>query len=249
MEFKNMNDTVALPQLILCIPGPWRDRTQFLQRLIEGSKGEYVSAGVLLMHIATKNVFEVEFHPRDEKVQSAFHSAGPHWRDSAEMARIDSHQSVVYLLGHGGSDKNIQALMLAAQALLDAGGLGVKIETTGLAHSPDAWRRMCSDFALFSPYHAFVIVVTDRDEIYSCGMHSFGMHDVQVVDEDSASARQAAQTFSWYLYAERPTINAGQTFSCDEQSPRYRIFSSEGVDYGPDSLFSNPYGTWQLRRV
>lgn len=245
-----MNDRVALPQLILCIPGPWIDRCQFLQGLTEDTHGRYLVVGDLFKHAGTKSVFDIEFHPRDENMQAAFSSAGPHWRDSPDMARIDAHRSVVYLLGHGGSDDNIRALMLAVQALLDAGGLGVKVESTGLAHSPDAWRSLCADpDALSGVYHAFVVVVSGRREAYSCGMHSFAMHDVQVLGEDRASALQVAQAFCWYLFCECPAIAGGQTFSCDEQSPVYRISSSQGVDYGPDSLFNNPYGTWQLRSL
>lgn len=244
-----MSDTTPLSQLVLCIPGPWQDRSELLQRIIEGTKGEYLCAGRLLMHVATRNVFELEHEAADGRMAEAFAAAGPHWRDSAEMAHIGAHRSVVYLLGHGGSQQNVEALMLAAQALLDAGGLGVKVESSGLAHSPQAWRRMCAEFALFSPYKAFVVVVGGRSEAYSCGMHTFGMHDVQVADDDGDEAVQVARTFSWYLYTEHPTIEDGQTFACERDAPVYLVSAGEGVDYGPDSLFTNPYGTWQLRRL
>jgi hypothetical protein len=139
--------------------------------------------------------------------------------------------------------------MLAARGLLDAGGLGVKVESSGLAHAPAAWRQMCSEFHLFSPYHAFVVVVTGQSEAYSCGMHTFGLRDAHVTGERSSDPLQVARTFSWYLFTERPEMKEGQTFSCDAQSPVYRIRSSGGPDYDPDSLFINPYGTWQLLRA
>ncbi|VXB61392.1 hypothetical protein [Massilia sp. 9I] len=244
-----MSDTKPLAQLVLCIPGPWSDRSELLQRIIAGSKGDYLFAGRLLMHVQTKHVFELEHEAADERMAQAFAAAGPHWRDAPEMAAIGSHRSVVYLLGHGGSDQNVQALMLAAQALLVAGGLGVKVESSGLAHAPQAWRRMCAEFALFSPYNAFVAVVGGRREAYSCSMHTFGMHDVQVFEEDSAEAVEVARTFSWYLYTEHPIIKEGQTFACAPDAPVYVVSAGKGVDYGPDSLFANPYGTWQLRRL
>jgi hypothetical protein len=244
-----MNDTAALPQLVLCIPGSWENRAQILERVIKSSGGQYLFAGGVLMHVPTKDMFELEFQARDERMAGAFAAAGPHWFGSPEMNRIDSHQSVAYLLGYGGSDKNVEALMLAARALLDAGGFGVKIENSGLAHSPADWRDMCTGFAVFSPYRAFVIVVTGGGEAYSCGMHAFGMLDVQVIDEDKENALRTARSFSWYLFTERPTVKDGQTFSCDAQSPWYRISTGKGVEYAPDSLFINPYGTWQLQRL
>lgn len=244
-----MSDTKPLAQLVLCVPGPWSDRSELLQRIIEGTKGEYLFAGRLLMHVPTKHVFDLEHEAADERMAQAFAAAGPHWRESAEMAAIGTHRGVVYLLGHGGSDQNVQALMLAAQALLDAGGLGVKVESSGLAHSPTDWRRMCAELHLFSPYKAFVVIAGGRHEAYSCGMHTFGMHDVQVFEDDGAEAVHVARTFSWYVYTERPEIRDGQSFACEQGAPGYRVSNGEGVDYGADSLFSNPYGTWQLRRL
>lgn len=215
--------------------------------LIQQTDGQYLFAGRLLMHVATKKFFELDFEPRDERMLAAFNAAGPHWREAPEMPRIDTHRSVVYLLSQGGPGTDVEAFMRAAGALLDAGGLGIKVESSGVAHAPDAWREMCSGLALFSPYRAFVVVVTEPGETYSCGMHTFGMRDVRVLEQAGAGAAAVARAFSWYLFTEHPEVRAGQTFSCDAQSPAYSISSGEGIDYGPDSLFSNPYGTWQLR--
>lgn len=246
-EFILMTNIVPPPQLVLCIPGPWASRPELLAQLLERTAGQYIFAGTVLLHVATKDAFTLEFEARDERMQNAFMSAGPHWRHTPDMERIDDHRSVAYLLSDGGSVQNAGVLMLAAQALLDAGGLGVKVESSGLAHAPDAWRKMCAEIALFSPYRAFVVIVTDQGEGSSCGMHTFGMHDVRVIDDDAANASRVAQAFSWYLFSERPNIREGQTFSRDAQSPAYRISSGDGVDYEDDSLFINPYGTWELQ--
>ena len=236
-------------QLVLCVPGPWEDAQDFMRCIAAGTGGGYRVAAGLLTHAETGHVFEVQFEPRDERVRDAFDAAGRHWRGSPDMERIVDHRSVVYLLGHGGSDQNVHAFMLAAQALLDADGYGVKVESSGLAHPPDDWREMCAALHLFSPFRAFVLVVTDPGEASSCGMHTFGMYDVRVVDADEASALLAAQKFSWYLYTERPAIRPGQTFSCDAHAPVYRIHADAGIDYEYGSLFTNPFGTWRLERI
>ena len=244
-----MNMTVTPPQLVICVPGPWASRTEFSEQLIRQTDGDYLFVGRLLMHVPTKQMFELEFDSRDERMPAAFAAAGPHWRETPEMARIGTHQAVIYLVGHGGADVDIAPWMHAAQALLQAGGLGIRIESTGLAHAPQAWMTMCSQIYLFSPYRAFVLVVTGTGEASSCGMHTFGMHDVRVIDDDAASASRTAGTFSWYLYTERPDVREGQTFACDAASPGYRIARGPGADYPADSLFNNPYGTWELRRL
>jgi hypothetical protein len=244
-----MRHSVPPPQLVLCIPGPWADRQAFVAQLIERTGGEYLFAGRLLMHVAARHVFEMDFEPRDERMSAAFNAAGAHWRATPEMRQIATHSSVIYLVRQGGTSEEIAAFMRAAEALLDAGGLGVKVESSGLAHAPDAWREICAGLALFSAYRAFVVVVTNPGETCSCGMHTFGMRDVRVVEDDAAVATAVARAFSWYLFTERPEVHDGQTFACDAQAPVFRIASGDGVDYGPDSLFTNPYGAWHLQRL
>lgn len=39
-----MDETKALAQLVLCIPGPWEDRGALLERIIRGTKGDYLYA-------------------------------------------------------------------------------------------------------------------------------------------------------------------------------------------------------------
>jgi len=48
------------------------------------------------------------------------------------------------------------------------------------------------------------------------------------------------------MFTEKPTIRSGQTFSATDQEPRFRIKDDPGIDYGDNTLFVNPYGTWRL---
>ncbi len=182
---------------------------------------------------------------RDERMQSAFMSAGPHWINTTEMARIGDHQSVVYLIGPNGATKHLEAMILAARALLKAGGLGVKVETTGIAHSPYAWHKICDELYAFRAHRAFVLVVSGR-EVYSCGMHNLGMKDAIVDDADSDDAAELIRSFTWFMFTEKPTIRAGQTFAVAADAPCYRLIADPGVSYEEGSLFANPYGTWRL---
>ena len=240
-----MSESVSLPELVLCIPGPWADRSALVERIVRESEG-YIFAGRVLMNTRTRDTCELQHEARDERMMSAFLAAGPHWRDTPEMARIKDHASVVYLVGYGGSQKNVEALFLAARALLDAGGLGVKIESTGLAHSPAAWRSICDEFYLFSAHRACVLYLTGSDDVYSCGMHNLGMKDAIVENFNAAEAVELLRTFTWYMYTETPTIRSGQTFSVSATAPVYRVVADSGVEYEDGSLFANPYGFWRL---
>jgi hypothetical protein len=240
-----MGEGQAYPEAVICIPGEWKSRQELVER-VAGESGGYLFLGMLLMEMETRHTFELQFEDADPRMPSAFNAAGPHWRESEEMARIAGHSSVVYLIGHGGSRTNAESLMAAAAGLLKAGGLGVKIESTGLAHSPGAWQQLVDTRHLFSAYRAYVVCVTGDDDVHSCGMHNLGLRDAIVdasVDDD---ALELIRGFTHYVYAESPVIQDGQTFALSQDAPAYRIHEDEGVRYDEGSLFNNPYGSWRL---
>ncbi|MBN3727445.1 hypothetical protein [Burkholderia sp. Ac-20379] len=169
---------MASDRTVLCIPGSWETRADLIAALIHADTG-YLFAGGILMQMESQDAFRVHFESADERMASAFHAAGPHWRDSSEMAAIAQHKSVVYVVDEGGSRARIEALMAAGAALIDAGGLGVKVESSGVAHSPEQWRDYVANVHLLSAYRAFVVTV-GSDAPYTCGMHNFGMKDVRL---------------------------------------------------------------------
>lgn len=244
-----MSDASPLPQTVLCIPGPWQTRDALVDAVVRSDSG-YLFAGQILLHMPSGQSFELEFQPPDPRMAAAFRSAGPHWSGSPEMARIGEHAGVAYLVGHGGSRANAEALMLAAEALLKAGGLGVKVESSGLAHSPEDWRKLCAQHHLFSAHRAYVLYVTGS-QVYTCGMHNLGLRDAVAdnFDNNTAAVVELVRTFTWYLFTEAPDLRAGQSFAVAAGAPVYRLRDKPGVVYEDGSLFANPYGFWRLERA
>ncbi|MET7140640.1 DUF4261 domain-containing protein [Xanthomonas sp. PPL139] len=232
------------PKIVLCIPGPWPDRSELLARIVQDSGG-YLFAGQVLMHMDSGQACELQHEPHDARMADAFAAAGPHWRGSADMARIGTHASVVYLIGAGGSRVRAETMMRAAAALLDAGGLGVKVESSGVAHSPADWRQLCADLPLGSAHRAYVLNITG-EQVHSCGMHQFGMKDAIVAAQAAPDPVGLLHTFTCYLFNEAPDVREGHTFSVAHGAPRYRLQAEASSQFQPGDLFANPYGLWRL---
>jgi Domain of unknown function (DUF4261) len=137
--------------------------------------------------------------------------------------------------------------MHAARALLKCGGIAVKIESTGVAHSAARWIELADDELPLAVLNALVTYVGGNGEFYSCGMHNIGHRDA-VVTADIApdSAANLLYQFLLYIAFEDPTIHDNETFSVDENAPRYRVRRSPCTMFPADDLFHNPYGVWQL---
>lgn len=234
-------------EIVLCIPGPWATRSQLVESIFKNSDG-YIFAGMILMHIETNQSFELEFDGSDERMLSAFQTSGPHWNNTPEMELIATHKSICYLISKGGSIESAHAIMNAANALLNAGGYGVKVESSGIAHPPKDWREQCQYNYLYKSHSSYVVYVTS-EKTYSCGMHNFGLPDAIIHSSESENPPELLKVFTRYLLTESPEIKDGQTFSVDSDSPNYKINAHPSIDYGENSLYNNPYGTWLLKAL
>ena len=235
------------PELVLCIPGPWKDRTDFIRQVITTTepKGSFVFAGQILLDVTAKDHVEVDFCDRDDRMQQAFKFAGQGRLSEETLALIANHAAVVYL--HFPLDIQGQAPRLTkfSNLLRKCGGFGVKVESSGISHDWDRWLSLL-DGTAFDRYCSAVVLIGDKQEMYSCGMHNFGHRDVEVpASLGSKEAAALMNRFNMWLIEESPTFQAGHTFSVDRDSPRYRINARDDTRHH-ETLHRNPHGLWSL---
>ncbi|HEY1066717.1 MAG TPA: DUF4261 domain-containing protein [Pirellulales bacterium] len=236
------------PQLVIGVPGAWANRSDIVGAIV-GRSGGYIFAGAVMLKIGTKDAFKLEIYDRDPNLRRAFAAAGYGRFTEADLAPLDSHTFTLYLVTEGGSIESARKAMHAAQGLLNAGGLAVKIESSGVAHLSTSWKSFCDDDDLHALFRAYVTFVGDDGDWYTCGLHNLGLPDVSVEDDVTAQeAGRLLQAFAGYLLFEEPTLNDGETFSVDAEAPLYRLQHVHCTRF-EDDLFHNPYGLWKLTPV
>ena len=154
----------------------------------------------------------MEIYEHDPALQNAFHLAGRSSVTDAEIDAIATHTCTACVIGEGGSTEAAQSILGAASGLLRAGGLAVKMESTGKAHSKQDWYVLDADQSLRALYDAFVTLIGGDGGGYSCGMHNLGLpdaaQDAALSDEDGA---RLLQTFLLYTLLEKPDLRRSQT--------------------------------------
>ena len=236
--------SIARTKSVLCIPGPWKDQNAFAAAVAE--TGRYLCAGGMLMDLQSKSAFNYTFENADKRMAQAFRSAGPQLTDNV-LKQIERHRSVLYLISFELNLAGANALMRAASAVLDAGGLAIKVETAGLAHTAAQWQEFCGTQAQHSAHQAFVVYVSGISS-YSCGMHNLGLFDASVSADDSKNLNDAVEllrTFNWYQISESPQLQSGQSFATKEAGPVYQLGLAANR-FMPTDPFYNAFGTWQL---
>jgi hypothetical protein len=183
---------------------------------------------------------------------------------------IKKHTAVAYVLSPPCREKaslevSRRALRLVG-ALLEAGGVAAKGESSGIAHGRDRWLELCADAtgaasegdhhrARAALYWACVrrpIQDDDDGVYYSCGMHLLGQRDVEIESTlDVASAVEWIDLLGLYLVADQPTrpVRDGDGFRLRDEGPRRVMRLRPCARYDDDEFFYSPYGYIRLENT
>jgi hypothetical protein len=219
---------------MLCIPGHWTARGDIANAMIV--HGGLMLVGNMIFDPTNKQHFAVEITERDPAIAQAFAAAGQGRLPQDVLDHIAHHTFVLYISMPAGSLDTVRQLMWIGCHVGDAGGLAIKVESSGIAHTISKWRELAQDETPAALYRAYVVLVHRDDTHYSCGMHNLGYREA-IAD---------LEAFLGYTLLEHPTLEDGHTFSRGPNTTRCRLRSEPCTLYPDDWLFWNPYGMWHL---
>ena len=238
-----------MAEIIIGVPGPWRERKELMEALVR-QKADFLFAGLIFLEQSTKEACTFNFTDRDADLAGAVEAGGQGAFSSEQLDAVDRHNSVAWLIFDQPDPAKARTAARFARVLLDAGGLAVKVDSSGLSHTPERWLRDWDSDDPWGIYGLFVVLVGDEGRFYSCGMHTFDLPDAAVPSalgaEDGA---RLLNLFNVYRMVESPTLNSGETFSVDADAPRYRLSLGPYVDGYEDTPMLNPHGLWTLAPV
>ena len=234
-------------QIIIGIPGVWNHPNEVAQAIAEQGD-ELLFAGFTLMDAKTQDVSFVEWHDHDPRLVDVFETLGQPWINEKDLASIAKHRSTLWVLSSDVSLAHARQMMKVGQKLLQAGGLAVKVETAGVAHSAGRWQALAAAADETSPlYCAFVNLQAGDDYAYSCGMHNFGLPDVSLpANADAETAAQVLHHFNQYQLEALPQLEEHDLFSMSEDAPRYAMQFEACEAFAPEHPSYNPFGRWHL---
>jgi hypothetical protein len=236
-----------MSEIIVGVPGPWRDRRELVEALAKHGS-DYGLAGDLFVERSTGTSCGFGLDERDPYLRHSFEAAGQGEFSREALDAVLAHESAGYLVFDEPGYERARAAARFASVLLEAGGIAVAVVSAGVAHGRERWleRAASEDPAVIQGL--FVTQVDDRERFYSCGMHHFGLPDAAVAatlgwDE----AARLLNAFNLHQLTESPTLASGGTFSAGAGSPRFRLAREPYVEHEePDSPTYNPHGLWSL---
>lgn len=248
--FKN---PVKPTKSVICIPGNWKDFEYFHGSLIISSGASYMVVGNILINGKGKRHYSFEFCEHDPRMKDSFRVAGRVTEISDEtLEEIANHKYVIYISGETGNLEEAEKIARAGMAVLNTGGIALKIESAGKAFSKSMWLEFMADFEPERHlYDMFVLgSIIDKDgTVFSCGMHNLGLKDTIVSDEEFEDAVDLIRIFGYYQIVDKPDIKNNQTFQIGPGSPLFRITNELHPPNANSEFFHNPFGMWRLAKI
>jgi hypothetical protein len=236
------------PRIVLCIPGPWQDRSALIVQIAQANLNEALAAGMIVMDVARKRHAELAVYDRDERLATAFQKASAHALDEATLEAI-GRNALVPCIAIDATEKGLaERLAFFSGVLRKAGGLAVKVQLAGVAHPWPRWDDLIGKGDPYSLYHALVVHVFEDGKISAFGMKQFGLPDAEIHgDPQSREVQWTLAAFNVYQWTEAPVFKTGQTFSREAGAPKYRLTQVADGRYPAGDAYHNPRGVWELR--
>ena len=238
-----MNQEDSVVRTTLRIPGKWSHPGELIERIPAGFR---LTPEALLLPDHT----EIEFTPMppDDQFAGIFRSACRQPAADDELEILDGYTVNVVLTGPGGSLTAALTTMRAGAAIVRAGGAGVFIDNSGVAHGGRKWIEMAADGGPDAVSFAFVGIVRGRQEVWTMGMHVIGLPDVVMKGSDvGADGDNVIDVIRYLCHGGKP-IGDGHLLA-DEAGPRFRAVATSSSELPAGSPMHNPFGRLKLVSV
>jgi hypothetical protein len=234
-----MQSTNASVQTTLRIPGDWSHPRELLERLPAGFK---LTAESLVLPDGNA----IEFVPisPDQQFAEIFKSSCRRPAMDEELAIVGRYTANIALTGPGGSMDAARTMMQAGASIVRAGGAGVFIDNSALAHGGGAWIEMADDGSSDALSCAFVSIFGGEGELGTMGMHVLGFPDLVMrrADGDAESIVEVIR----YVAAGKKPIGDEHVLADVRGLPRFRVATTSGDERTAGSPMHNPFGRLRL---
>jgi hypothetical protein len=235
-----MHEPAAPVTVALRIPGQWAHPGELIERLPDGYRLTPESL-ILPSHAS----IEFGAMKADHQFAKIFRTSCRQEPRAEELAVVAAYTVNATLSGPGGSLDAARTMMQAAAALVRAGGAGVFIDNSALAHGGQQWLEMTDDGSSDAVSFAFVSIIRGRSEVWTMGLHVLGVRDIvmkrEYLEKDGFDIVDVIR----YLARNDKPIDNGHLLG-DLGGPRFQASTEDAPRELADSPMHNPFGRLRL---
>jgi tetratricopeptide (TPR) repeat protein len=235
-----------MSKLILCVPGPWGSEKDLHRSLHKVPEVEINDSQ--LKDLKTGFAGKLEFTEQDIQLVDVFELSGATWIDKKFIAELTRHKSVVYAVSSEQSLDAARGMLTLGAALLQAGGLAIKVDSSGLTHSRQAWLEFAEEPTPLNLLKAYVTLLDEENRFVSRGMNNFGLPEAAV---GSFAAIDSVSHILLGFNLDLISLNVvdpepGDIWDMEGEIAPWILEGPLPQDTNPNDPYYNPQGTWLL---
>jgi hypothetical protein len=238
---------VVLNDLDAClrIPGRWISPKQLAEQMPGRYRLEPYQEDFVLI-TPDGNRYFVEMKPADDEFVEIFASGCGREPLEEEIEGIEHYTFNACVRFPVGTVDLCRLMLLHSNAILDAGGFGVFVDNSGIAHGRSDWNKLAMAPDDGGAFWALVICYGDATSLYSVGMHMLGFRDGEMPRTGNDQADdQALRMFLSYAYRSGAEIKDGEEAG-DEEGGTFLIRLVPDTRMPEDAPMYNPLGRYKL---
>lgn len=232
-----MNDPGPIT-IALRIPGQWSHPMELIRNMPKGCR---LTGEELILADGMK--FDFGALDADKQFAGIFRHSCRRPATDEEQAKVDSYKVNICLQGPGGSLESAHSMMQAAAAILQAGGQGVFIDNSTVAHGGSDWLALAEDGSPDALSFAYVAIVGGKTDVWTQGMHILGLADILMKRTD-ADEFDIIEVIRYLCRSEVPV--ADNHILADLEGPRFKTFTQPAPKELAGSPLHNPFGRLKL---
>jgi hypothetical protein len=227
--------------ITLRIPGDWSHPGELVQRLPPGF-------GLTPEALSLPNGAKIDFVPMapDDEFARIFESSCRRPPTDDELAVVARYTVNVGLTGPGGSLESALTMMQAGAAIVRAGGAGVFIDNSALAHGGHDWVELTDDAGPDAISFAFASIIRGRDEVYTMGMQVMGFPNILMRSRDIDDRAETVVEIIRYVCGGGRPIGVGHVLADDQGRPRFQVLAKAEDEFEAKSPMHNPFGLLKI---
>ncbi len=239
---EQMNKTAPSIIVDLRIPGRWSHPRALIERLPNNCQ---VTPQVLVLPDGAR--MDLGFFPPDDQFPEIFRSCCRQPPTEKEMSTAEGYTVNVTLSGSGGSMEAARTIMKAAATMVRAGGAGVFIDNSALAHGGELWLEMTEDGGIDALSFAFVGIVQASTDIWTVGMHVLGLRDIVLKRADVEKGFDIVGLIRSMIQGDHP-VGDGHILA-DLNGPWLSCCAEDGDPRMVGTPMHNPFGRLRLVKL
>jgi hypothetical protein len=191
---------------------------------------------------------KIEFIPMepDDQFAGIFESSCRRPATDDELAVVARYTVNVGLTGPGGSMESALTMMQAGAAIVRAGGAGVFIDNSALAHGGDGWLELADDEGPEAISFAFASIVRGPEDVYTMGMQVMGFPNILMRSREIDEHGEAVIEIIRYVCGGGRPIGVGHVLADDQGRPRFQVVAKIDDEFEAKSPMHNPFGVLKI---